>query len=74
MVNVGKIHREFTYRIHSTVFIVFKLAEIYFFYFFALYLQVNKCPLMMTIAHFHFNITIQNLLIEILAAFDFRAD
>jgi hypothetical protein len=51
-----------------------KMAEIMFFYFFALYMQNNECYVFSTIVHIIFDLTVYHLLLDILQILHFNSD
>lgn len=71
---ISMVHKHFTLRLSVYVFVLFKLLEILFFYIFALYLQKQGCPIFSTIVHIIFDLTIYNLLLDILTFLEFKAE
>ena len=71
---ISMVHKHFTLRISVYVFVIFKLLEILFFYMFALYLQKQGCPIFSTVVHIIFDLTIYNLLLDVLTFLEFKAE
>ena len=73
-VSLSLVHKHFTMKVSMVLFIIIKLGEIMFFYFFALYMQDNDCHNFSTIVHTIFDISVYHLLLDILDELEFRAD
>lgn len=71
---VSMVHKHFTLRIHLGLFLGVKLAEIMYFYFFALYLQNSGCIYFSIMVHIIFDLTIYNLLLDILSFLQFKQE
>jgi hypothetical protein len=72
--SISMVQKHFTLKLSVYVFVIFKLGEVIFFYWFALYLQKQKCPIFSTIVHIIFDLTIYNLLLDILNFLEYKAD
>lgn len=68
------VHKHFTLRISRLLYVLIKLAEIMFFYFFALYLQSNECLYFSSGVHVIFDLTVYHLLLDILQMLGFNQD
>lgn len=68
------VHKHFTLRIHVGLFLFVKLAEIMYFYFFALYLQNSGCYIFSIVVHIIFDLTIYNLLLDILSFLAYKQE
>jgi hypothetical protein len=68
------VHKHFTMRISMCLYLVVKLAEIMFFYFYALYLQANECLYMSSAVHIVFDLTVYHMLLDFLALMGFNQD
>jgi hypothetical protein len=68
------VHKHFTLRISVYLFLAFKLAEIIFFYLFSLYLQNSDCSYFSTTVHIIFDLTIYNLLLDILSFLKYKPE
>jgi hypothetical protein len=66
------VHKHFTLRISKLLYVLIKLAEIMFFYFFALYLQSNDCLYFSSGVHVIFDLTVYHLLLDILQMLGFN--
>lgn len=71
---ISMVHKHFTLRVSVYLFLFVKLAEIMFFYFFALYLQNNDCNYFSTVVHIVFDLTIYNLLLDILSFLQYKSE
>lgn len=71
---ISMVHKHFTLRLHVGLFLIVKLVEIMYFYFFALYLQHSGCIYFSIAVHIIFDLTIYNLLLDILSFLSFRQD
>lgn len=71
---ISMVHKHFTLRISVFVFVLFKLLEIVFFYIFALYLQKNECSIFSAVVHIIFDLTIYNLLLDVLNFLEFKSE
>jgi hypothetical protein len=72
--SISMVHKHFTLRVSVYVFLFFKMVEIIFFYLFALYLQKHECLIFSSVVHIIFDLTIYNLLLDILTFLEFKAD
>lgn len=61
-------------RISLFLYVIVKLAEIMFFYFFSLYLQSNDCLYFSSAVHIIFDLTVYNLLLDMLSILGFNQD
>jgi hypothetical protein len=68
------VHKHFTLRISVYLFLFVKLLEIIFFYIFSLYLQIEGCAIFSTFVHIIFDLTIYNLLLDILTFLEYKAE
>ncbi len=68
------VHKHFTLRLHIGLFLIVKLIEIMYFYFFALYLQKSDCIYFSIAVHIIFDLTIYNLLLDILSFLSFKQE
>jgi len=68
------VHKHFTLRFSVFFFLAVKLFEIIFFYVFGLYLQDHGCILFSTAVHIIFDLTIYNLLLDLLSFLEFNAE
>lgn len=68
------VHKHFTLRIHVLLFLLVKLIEIMYFYFFALYLQDSGCDYFSIAVHIIFDLTIYNLLLDILSFLSYKQE
>lgn len=68
------VHKHFTLRISVYMFLTVKLVEIIFFYLFSLYLQIEDCPIFSTVVHIIYDLTIYNLLLDILTFLEYKAE
>eukprot|EP00347_Sterkiella_histriomuscorum_P024350 403331432 len=71
---ISMVHKHFTLRIHVALFLGVKLAEIIYFYFFALYLQNSSCVYFSIAVHIIFDLTIYNLLLDVLSFLSFQQE
>ena len=71
---ISMVHKHFTLRIHLGLFLGVKLVEIMYFYFFALYLQNSGCVYFSIMVHIIFDLTIYNLLLDILSFLQFKQE
>ena len=71
--SVSMIHKHFTLRVSILLFIFLKLCEIIFFYMFGLYIQRQGCQILSTIVHIILDLTIYNLLLDILNFLEFKS-
>lgn len=68
------VHKHFTLKFSLLLFLVVKLAEIMFFYFYALYMQNNDCFFFSSIVHIIFDLTVYHLLLDILQLLNFDSE
>ena len=71
---ISMVHKHFTLRVHVALFLLVKLLEIIYFYFFALYLQNSGCIYFSIVVHIIFDLTIYNLLLDILSFLSFQQE
>ncbi|CDW71202.1 UNKNOWN [Stylonychia lemnae] len=71
---ISMVHKHFTLRVHVALFLLVKLVEIIYFYFFALYLQNSGCTYFSIVVHIIFDLTIYNLLLDILSFLSFQQE
>lgn len=71
---ISMVHKHFTLRISLYFFLLIKILEIVLFYILALYLQRQDCYLFSTLVHIIFDLTIYNLLLDILTFLEFKAE
>lgn len=68
------VHKHFTMRLSILLYLVVKLAEIMFFYFYALYLQANECLYLSSAVHIVFDLTVYHMLLDFLALMGFNQE
>ena len=68
------VHKHFTMRLSMFLYLVVKLAEIMFFYFYALYLQSNECLYLSSAVHIVFDLTVYHMLLDFLALMGFNQE
>ncbi len=64
------VHKHFTMKISMLLYLVVKLAEIMFFYFYARFLQVSECYYFSSAVHIIFDYTVYHLLLDVLSMLD----
>ena len=68
------VHRHFTQRISTLLYLLVKLAEIMFFYLYALYLQANACLYLASAVHITFDLNVYYMLLDVIALFGYNQD
>ena len=68
------VHKHFTMRLSTLLYLLVKLAEIMFFYLYALYLQANECLYLSSAVHIVFDLTVYHMLLDFLALVGFNPE
>lgn len=72
--SISLVHKHFTLQYSLFVFLLVKMTEIMVFYFYAMYMQNHQCFVFSTLVHYIFDLTVYQLLLDILSLLQYNPD